>query len=48
MSIWKQVDEEDVELSEDGKTIDICIGADQFGNNYLEVPVELILKLLKV
>jgi hypothetical protein len=51
MSTWITIkDQEDVgyddgPMSED--YIDVFIGDDQFGNNYVTIPVEFILKVLK-
>ncbi|KKN63239.1 hypothetical protein LCGC14_0503570 [marine sediment metagenome] len=43
MSLWIEIKkQEDVELSEDGKTIEVCYGADHNGNNYIDIPIELI------
>ena len=48
MSIWyKIIDQLDVELSDDGKTIEINYSADYTGNIYIEVPVEFIKNVLK-
>lgn len=45
MSVWYQIkDGDDVELSEDGKTLDICFLEDHNGGNYIEIPVEFIKK----
>jgi hypothetical protein len=51
MSTWITIeDQDDVEydsppLSE--ATIDVLISDDQFGNNYVSIPVEFILNVLK-
>ena len=42
MSTWIEVKEEDVELSDDGKTIEVLYSSDKFGNNYIEIPVEFL------
>lgn len=48
MSIWHRVEnQEDVELSEDGTTIDVWIASDKDGNQYIEIPVEYIKKALE-
>lgn len=48
MSLWKQIkNQEDVELSEDGKTIEVLYEFDHNGNNYIEIPVEFIKNVLK-
>ena len=38
MSIWKDIKKEDIEL--DGDEINICIGSDNQGNNYVVVKVD--------
>jgi len=44
MSLWHLVkDIEDVELSEDKKTLEVLINSDRNGNNYIEIPIEFIL-----
>ena len=48
MSIWKTIkDKEDIEYDSDTETIDILIGGDEQGNNYISVPVEYIINVLK-
>ena len=43
MSIWHEIKkQEDVELSEDGKTLEILYKHDHNGNKYIEIPVEFI------
>ena len=43
MSTWiKITNEEDVELSEDGETVDVLYSHDHNGNNYIEIPIEFI------
>jgi len=43
MSTWLTIrDQEDVELSEDGETIDVLFQTDRFGNNYIEIPIKFI------
>ena len=47
MSEWYEIkDQDDVELSEDGKTLDVLFKSDNFGNHYVEIPVEYISKVL--
>ena len=47
MSMWYKIkDQEDVEISEDGKTIDVLFGGDHNGNNYVEIPIEFITNVL--
>ena len=48
MSIWYEIaDQEDVELSEDGRTIDVLVSSDDFGNNYVMIPIEFIKHCIK-
>jgi hypothetical protein len=43
MSIWYKVeDREDVNLSADGKTIDVNFSGDDNGNIYVEIPIEFL------
>ncbi len=43
MSIWHEIKkQEDVELSEGGKTLDVCYDNDQNGSNYIEIPIEFV------
>lgn len=47
MSTWIRVENpEDVELSEDGRTVEVLYSSDKFGNNYIEIPVEFVNKVL--
>ena len=47
MSIWHGVNsQEDVELSEDGETIDVLFNHDYNGNNYVSIPIEFIKNVL--
>ena len=47
MSEWFEVkDADDVELSDDGKFVYILFDTDNSGNRYVEVPVEMLVKLL--
>lgn len=45
MSTWKTVKKEDIELSQDGETIEVYIDCDKFGNNYIEISKQDILDL---
>lgn len=46
MSIWYEVkDPENIDLSEDGKSVQILYNEDYNGNCYVEVPVELLTRL---
>ena len=43
MSVWYTIfRQEDVEVSEDGKTIDVLFSTDGSGNNYVEIPIRFI------
>ena len=43
MSIWHEIkDQEDVQLSDDGKTIEVCYGSDNQGNLYVDIPIEYV------
>jgi len=45
MSNWKEIkDIEDVEISQDRKSLEVFIGKDENGNNYVEIPVSLIMQ----
>jgi len=47
MSQWYEVkDADDVELSDDGKTVEILFDTDDNGNRYVTVPVEVLARLL--
>jgi hypothetical protein len=47
MSTWYAVADDDVELSEDGKTIYVDFYTDYSGNIYVEIPVSSVCELLK-
>jgi len=47
MSIWTKVLKAEMELSDDKETIDIFVGSDDCGNNYLEIKVSDIKELMK-
>ena len=48
MSYWRKIyDREDVELSEDGKFIEVLYDTDKFGNKYIEIPIEFIREVLR-
>ena len=41
MSTWREIKkQEDVELSEDGKTLEVLYMSDYNGNNYIDIPIE--------
>ncbi len=43
MSVWHEIkNQSDVELSDDGKTIEVCYGHDHNGNLYVDIPVEFV------
>ena len=47
MSTWRMVEDiDDIAVSHDKKTLEILIGSDDWGNNYIEVPIEFIAKRL--
>lgn len=48
MSKWLTInDSDDVELSEDGRYVEILYATDDAGNCYIEVPVIFITRLLR-
>jgi len=48
MSTWYNVKEqEDVEVSNDGETLDILFATDEWGNKYVEIPIEFVKKALE-
>jgi hypothetical protein len=48
MSYWYEIKkQEDVELSDDKKNIEILFNSDSFGNYYVEVPIEFVLNVIK-
>lgn len=48
MSEWYEVkDPDDVELSEDGKIVQILFDTDINGNCYVEIPVKILINLLR-
>lgn len=47
MSEWFKIKEQDdVEISEDGKTLEIWFNSNNFGNQYVEVPIEFVKNIL--
>lgn len=43
MSLWKKIKcQDDVELSEDGKTLEVLYDSDNQGNYYIEIPIEFV------
>jgi len=48
MSIWYEIkDQEDVELSDDGTSIEVLYKSDLSGNHYVDIPIEFIKPLLE-
>jgi hypothetical protein len=49
MSIWHTVKEsDDVQLSDDKKTLEVLLSSDHNGNNYIEIPVEFVIDKISV
>ena len=49
MSNWIEIKkQEDVELSGDGKTIEVLYSSDEHGNNYIDIPIEFIKSVLQL
>ena len=49
MSEWIEIKSlEDIELSEDGKHIEVLYNTNMWGNQYIEIPVEFITNALKL
>lgn len=43
MSIWHEIkDQDDVQLSDDKQTLEVCFGHDHNGNLYADIPIEFI------
>jgi hypothetical protein len=48
MSEWFDIEsKDDIEISEDGETLEILFNTNKFGNQYVEVPIEFITEILK-
>jgi hypothetical protein len=48
MSIWSNIEkQEDVEFDGLSETVDVLIGSDSAGNNYISIPVDFIITVLK-
>ena len=48
MSEWFEIkSQEDVELSDDRESVEVLFNTDQFGNQYVEIPVEFLAELLR-
>lgn len=48
MSTWRKIDKEDIDISDDGKELEVLVSDDRFGNNYIEISIDDILQLLKL
>jgi hypothetical protein len=47
VSKWHRIEDiKDIEISQDGADLEVLIGQDYFGNVYVEIPIELIKKVL--
>ncbi len=47
MSEWYEIkDQDDVELSEDGKSIEILFNTNKFGNQYVDIPLNFIMRTI--
>lgn len=48
MSNWIEIkDKTDIEYDDRKRQIDVCYSTDNFGNNYITIPVDFILQLLR-
>ena len=47
MSEWYEAKDKDIEISEDGETLDVYVKHNDFGAVYVEIPIKLILKILQ-
>ena len=46
MSEWIEVDPEDVELSDDKKYVHILFETNEWGNRWIEIPVDVLKRIL--
>lgn len=47
MSEWYEIkNQDDIEISEDGKMLEVLFNTNQFGNQYIEIPIKFIAKIL--
>ena len=47
MSQWKDIrDKDDVSYDPGTKTIDVLVSEDEFGNNYISIPLEFIYNII--
>lgn len=48
MSTWQEIRNKScVEISSDGETIEVLYNHDHNGNNYIEIPIEFVISLVK-
>ena len=47
MSTWYELTEDDIDVSEDGTMLEVLYDTDDWGNNYMEIPIEAIERKLK-
>ena len=48
MSKWYEIkDKEDINISEDGKMLQVNFGGDNDGNLWVEIPIEFITDIIK-
>ena len=46
MSTWITKSKDDIEYDAEAETIDVYLGSDYNGNNYISIPVEIIKELI--
>ena len=47
MSEWYEIkNQEDIEISKDGKVLEVLFNSNQFGNQYIEIPIKFITNIL--
>ena len=47
MSQWKDIiDQDDISYDPGTKTIDVLVSEDEFGNNYISIPLEFIYNII--
>ena len=47
VSTWRKINDPGVDISEDGQTIEVLFESDKMGNNYFEINVDHIKRLIK-
>lgn len=48
MSTWVEIiDKDEIEYDAHCNEIDVCYSSDKFGNNYVSIPVDIILEKLR-